>query len=117
MNTLHMDQGDVNSLNQGTINGDDWVQLPLNKRLKIGFEKKMNCDVEFIVGDKKELIPAHKFELASGSPVFNAMFNGDLAEDGKIVVPDIEPNVFRVILEYLYTDELNLREDNALAVL
>lgn len=63
------------------------------------------CDVTFCVGpmeDTAEDISAHKYILVSRSPVFFAMFCGQMAEaasDGMIRVPDVEPDAFRHMLE------------------
>ena len=40
--------------------------------------------VTFIVGAEHEEVHAHKFVLISHSPVFHAMFEGPLAEKGKV---------------------------------
>ena len=56
------------------------------------------CDVTFIVGAEREEVHAHKFMLISRSPVFHAMFEGPLAEKGKIEVPDVDKNIFHTFL-------------------
>ena len=64
------------------------------------------CDVTFSVGqteDSAEEISAHKYMLMSRSPVFFAMFRGQMSEaasdNGTIRVPDVEPDAFRHMLE------------------
>ena len=57
------------------------------------------CDVTFLVGSSKKEVKAHKFILASRSPVFFAMFCGSLPETSETIeVPDIEPFIFRDLL-------------------
>ena len=61
------------------------------------------CDVQFTVGSDSitvEQIGAHKYILIARSPVFYAMFCGDLAEASSepVRVPDIEPLAFRQML-------------------
>ncbi|XP_053373262.1 BTB/POZ domain-containing protein 6-like [Mercenaria mercenaria] len=77
------------------------------------------CDVTFFVGnEKKEEVKAHKFILASRSPVFYAMFCGSLAESSKILqVPDIEHEIFRVLLQFIYTEDCTVNEDNVMPIL
>ena len=64
------------------------------------------CDVTFSVGQTEETaeeISAHKYMLMSRSPVFYAMFCGQMSEaasdNGTIRVPDVEPDAFRHMLE------------------
>ena len=56
-------------------------------------------------------IKAHKTFLAMGSPVFQAMFYGEMAQasgknkdnqDEPIKVPDVEPSAFSDLLEFFY---------------
>lgn len=47
-----------------------------------------------------QVIPAHKYVLATGSSVFYAMFFGGLAEcKQEIEVPDVEPSAFLTLLK------------------
>ena len=64
------------------------------------------CDVTFSVGQTEDSaveISAHKYMLMSRSPVFFAMFRGQMSEaasdNGTIRVPDVEPDAFRHMLE------------------
>ncbi|XP_053373266.1 BTB/POZ domain-containing protein 6-like [Mercenaria mercenaria] len=77
------------------------------------------CDVTFLVGnEKKEEVKAHKFILVSRSPVFYAMFCGSLAESNHTIqVPDIEPEIFRVLLRFIYTEDCTVNEDNNMPLL
>ncbi|KAK2192994.1 hypothetical protein NP493_19g13007 [Ridgeia piscesae] len=84
---------------------------------------RIACDVTFSVGptqDTVEDIAAHKYMLVSRSPVFFAMFCGPMSEttsSGTIRVPDVEPDAFRHMLEYLYSDEVELSDDLVLPIL
>ncbi|XP_053374045.1 BTB/POZ domain-containing protein 6-like [Mercenaria mercenaria] len=77
------------------------------------------CDVTFLAGSsKKEEVKAHKFILASRSPVFYAMFCGSLAESSNTVqIPDIEPGIFRDLLRFIYTEDCTINEDNVMPLL
>jgi len=88
------------------------------------FNNSLMADVTFLVGQPSALdsqrrrIPAHKYILCTGSTVFYAMLYGSLAEvDDEIVVPDVDPDAFLALLNYLYTDEIHLEPDNVLATL
>ena len=66
-------------------------------------------DVKFVVrtsdgeSESKQVIPAHKFVLSIGSPLFEAMFYGELAETRDS--------------SYMYSDEVNLSGSNVMGVL
>ena len=77
-------------------------------------------DVTFIVQDNR--IPAHKVFLATSSPVFDAMFNGPLAQKGKSEVEILDCQDSRDFIEFLryfYVGESNFggSKSNPLAVL
>ena len=53
------------------------------------------------------MIPAHKFVVAIGSPVFCAMFYGKMAEiTDSITLPDCEYDSLLEFFRYLYSDEV-----------
>ena len=59
--------------------------------------------------ESKQMIPAHKFVLSISSPVFKAMFYGELVETrGSIELPDCEYDSLLELLRYIYSDEVNL---------
>lgn len=66
------------------------------------FNNELMADVKFIVGSSgsTQVIPAHRYVLATGSSVFYAMFYGGLAEcEEEIKVPDVEPSAFLTLLK------------------
>lgn len=69
-------------------------------------------DISFRCSDqdeKDEAIKAHKFILASRSPVFEAMFFGAMKEtNDEIKLDDITAETFQLFLRYLYTDDVDL---------
>ena len=77
-------------------------------------------DVKFVAtkSESKQVIPAHKFILAIGSPVFEAMFYGELAETkDTIELPDCDNESLLELFRYMYSDELNLSGSNVMGVL
>ena len=77
--------------------------------------RKFNTDGE---SESKEVIPAHKFVLSIGSPVFQAMFYGEIAETrASIELPDCEYESLLELFRYLYSDEVNLNGSNVMRVL
>ncbi|KAL3090671.1 hypothetical protein niasHS_004463 [Heterodera schachtii] len=98
--------------------------------LKLMLSTGEYADVQFLVGegDAKELLSAHKLILKLASDVFEAMFRFDAKkEQGEnastnypavVEVPDVEAAAFKVMLSFIYTDDLSgLNGDNAMAVL
>ncbi|XP_044584480.1 speckle-type POZ protein B-like [Cotesia glomerata] len=98
---------------------DDYVATnhPIN-RLKASIYKlsddfrdllvaKKKCDVKIQVGGK--IFDAHKLVLTTRSCVFDAMFSHDMKENKKneITIPDVDPDVFEKVLDYIYTDKVD----------
>ena len=88
------------------------------------FNNEHLSDVKFRVrgsdgeSETVRLITAHKFVLSIGSPVFEAMFYGELAETkDTIQLPDCDYESLLELFRYLYSDEVNLSGSNALGVL
>ncbi|KAL3093053.1 hypothetical protein niasHS_004442 [Heterodera schachtii] len=87
-----------------------------------------DMDVYFLVGDgdEKKLVPAHKLILKSASDVFAAMFRFDAKKekaefgsaDCPVEIPDVEAAAFKVMLSFIYAEDLSgLNGNNAMAVL
>ena len=71
----------------------------LDDRMTYMLEQQLMCDVTFLVGPDQAPIKAHKYMLASASPVFYSMFEGPFAEKGEVIIPDIEREAFQDMLE------------------
>lgn len=55
------------------------------------------------------MLAGHKLILAMASPVFEAMFFGGLPEkNDPIEILDVQPDAFKALLEYIYTDKINI---------
>ena len=96
----------------------------IRERTKFVFNNGLFSDVKFLVrqsdgeGESKQVIPAHKFVLSIGSPVFEAMFYGELAETrDAIELPDCEYESLLELFRYMYCDEVNLSGSNVMGVL
>ncbi len=77
-----------------------------NKKM---LHQEIATDVAFMVGRRpnQELIRAHKYILISRSPVFCAMFQGDMKEahsEEAIEVPDGKPVAFRELLRQVHDE-------------
>ena len=79
------------------------------------FENMIHFDVIFNVGDQQ--FTAHKDILVARSPIFAAMFKHSTKENltGEVEVLDIEPDVFKELLRYIYTGEVPLERMDAVA--
>ncbi|KAL5012584.1 hypothetical protein ScPMuIL_011135 [Solemya velum] len=88
----------------------DWqTGKTLSECTQFMLEHEIACDVTFLLGETKQEVRAHKFMLISRSPVFSAMFCGPMAEtQEQITIPDIAPAVFKILLRYMYSDQLSL---------
>lgn len=68
-------------------------------------------DCKFIVGQEphQQTLEAHKLFLAMSSPVFEAMFFGGIPEKNDVIpIRDVQPEAFKAMLEYIYTDRVSL---------
>ena len=91
------------------------------------FNQDLLSDVKFLVpvsnhteseSKRVKVIPAHKFVLAIGSPVFFAMFYGQLVDPAdSIELPDCDFESLLELFRYLYTDNVNLNGNNVMQVL
>ena len=106
---------------------DRWQisRATIRERNKYMFQNSLLSDVKFVMRksntselDEKDVISAHKYILAISSPVFFAMFYGDLAEKrNTIECPDCSSEGFLELLRYMYYDEVILTGNNVMQVL
>ena len=69
-------------------------------------------------GSESKNISAHKFVLAISSPVFYAMFYGELAETKDFVeISDCEYESLLELFRFIYSDEANLTPDNVMQLM
>ncbi|XP_078540865.1 BTB/POZ domain-containing protein 1 isoform X2 [Lissotriton helveticus] len=92
----------------------------LQERFTFLFNNELLSDVRFVVGKDRtaQRIPAHRFVLAAGSAVFDAMFNGGMATtSAEIELPDVEPAAFLALLRFLYSDEVQIGPETVMTTL
>ncbi|XP_033735167.1 BTB/POZ domain-containing protein 6-like [Pecten maximus] len=93
--------------------------LSLLESMDYMLTNEVDCDISFKLGKAGlDVVPAHKFVLASRSSVFRAMLYGPLAEKGCLVdIPDVESDIFKCFLRYVYTDKCTTTSDNVTALM
>ena len=108
---------------------DNWqTKRPtISERTKFIFNNELLSDVKFVVPaslnesetrKSQKSIPAHKFVLAISSPVFFAMFYGEMAETaGTVQLPDCDYESLLELFRYLYSDDVKLSGSNVMQVL
>ena len=113
---------------------DNWQTLrpTISDRTKFIFNNELLSDVKFVVPasyneesespedpkSRKCMIPAHKFVLAISSPVYYAMFYGEMAETADTIqLPDCDYESLLELFRFLYSDEVNLSGSNVMQVL
>lgn len=77
------------------------------------------ADVHFVFNKNGEVkkLPAHKYMLGIGSPVFHSMFNGHLKEDGDVSIVDATIEAFGEFLQFFYLADVKLTIENAADVM
>ena len=99
----------------------------VREKITFLFNNDVLSDVTFVIRSScgendakrsKMVIPAHKFLLSIYSPVFYAMFCGEMAEKSDTIdLPDCEYEGMLEMLRYMYSNEVELNERNVLQVL
>ena len=86
-----------------------------NNSLFILYRKNYLCDVVLLTSDQQKEFPAHKAVLASCSPYFYAMFHHRFDENhqNRITLKDIDPKALGLLLDFLYTSEIQVSQENA----
>ena len=109
-----------------TVNNEFWqstARSTLSERCKFIFNLELLSDVTFVVqdtqgGSERKSIPAHKFVLAISSPVFYAMFYGELAETkDSVEISDCDYESLLELFRFIYNDKANLTPDNVMQVM
>ena len=110
----------------GAVRNDFWhltASSTIKERCKAIFNQELLSDVKFVVrdsqgGSESKKIPAHKFVLAISSPVFFAMFYGELAEtNDSVEIYDCEYESLLELFRFIYSDEANLNPDNVMQLM
>jgi hypothetical protein len=86
----------------------------ISKKIASLLLSSSRSDVTFLVGEEPEVqsFPAHQLILSLSSPVFDAMFKWQLTFDKiEIRMNDEDPEAFKAVLRYLYTDEPQLNDE------
>ena len=109
-----------------SVGDENWqtTRPTIRERAKFVFNNDRLSDIKFVVrkmdgeSESKQVIPAHKFVLSISSPVFEAMFYGELAETrDTIELPDCDYEGLLELFRYMYSDKANLSGSNVMGVL
>ena len=101
----------------------DWQtsKRAIQERTSFLFNNPLMSDIRFVFASPnrgKSVLHAHKLILAIGSPVFEAMFFGAMAEQDEILeLPDVNSEQLLEFLRFLYCDEVWLSVANVRGVL
>ena len=78
------------------------------------FNNPVISDIKFAFPNHvKRVIPAHKYVVSISSPVFFAIFYGELREKKETIdITDCDPEIFLQFLRFLYCDDANFRNVN-----
>ncbi|KAK3588856.1 hypothetical protein CHS0354_035998 [Potamilus streckersoni] len=79
--------------------------------------KQIETDVTFLVGERKEPIKAHKYVLISRSSVFYDMLCGPVHNSNEIRITDIESEIFKQVLLFIYCEDITIDLNNVHGIL
>ncbi|XP_055389824.1 uncharacterized protein LOC129618834 isoform X2 [Condylostylus longicornis] len=90
--------------------GDIVIENKENLRKKKIIETKLGVDCKFLVGKEpnQKIFSGHKIILAIASPTFESYFCGNLPPEDVIKVPDVDPHIFQMMMDYIYLDEIKI---------
>ncbi|KAH9399419.1 hypothetical protein TYRP_017831 [Tyrophagus putrescentiae] len=96
------------------LNSQTQVCRDLEKLRKSGTFTDVTVIVEKKQTKERKEFPAHKAILSARSDVFAAMFNAKYVENltNKVVIDDIEPNIFQELLNYIYYGQVSMDLQN-----
>lgn len=101
--------------------GQDWQlnKKSVQERNACMFNNAEMSDIQLSCGETyKEVFYAHKYVLATSSPVFHRMFHGSLPETSSVVhLTDTDKESLEAFLCYLYTDQTPTEPELALKVM
>jgi speckle-type POZ protein len=82
--------------------------LSITSAVRSLYNNPASYDVEIFVGPQNERFFAHKCILSARSEMFEAMFSCKMREacTGEITFAEHDPEVFKALLLFLYTDDL-----------
>ena len=104
-----------------TQTGQDWQmnKRSVQERNACMFNNAEMSDIQLSCGEtSKDIFYAHKYVLATSSPVFHRMFYGSLPETSSVVhLTDADKESLDAFLRYLYTDETPDSPDLTLKVM
>ena len=110
----------------GAVKNDFWqwtARSTIRERCKSIFNQDPLSDVKFVVRDSKggsesKNIPAQKFVLAISSPVFNAMFYGELAETkDSVEISDCEYESLLELFRFIYSEKANFTPNTVMQLM
>uniref|UniRef100_A0A336MWU7 CSON002446 protein n=1 Tax=Culicoides sonorensis TaxID=179676 RepID=A0A336MWU7_CULSO len=97
-------------MSQGSFNINVYKNLAASLSNMINDETRK--DVTFVFKDSEVEIKAHKLVLENASPVFKSMFSGNFAEDDKVEIHDIKPDIFQVLMNGIYLRPISIQESD-----
>lgn len=111
--------GSATSLSNTSINMAQAFCSEMMKTMNEFRDANVLCDITICVDGKT--FSAHRTVLAASSPYFKALFastlNGSSAENKPVVLTDIDSECMENLLNYIYTGEIELTNDNIKAVI
>ncbi|XP_013907369.1 PREDICTED: kelch-like protein 2 [Thamnophis sirtalis] len=112
-----LDLKDDNTEKRCPATVNPWHIIKAFKVLNELRSQNLLCDVTIVAEDME--IAAHRVVLAACSPYFLAMFTGEMSESQakKVRIKEVDGWTLKMIIEYIYTGEITVTEENVQVLL
>lgn len=113
-NCINCSQNESMTLTIRINHEEEKVPASIVEYYKVFSGKVGRCDVTFVV--KNTEIKAHRLILKARSEVFNKMFDSEMPEKKtmRLEVTNVEPDDFKLLLNYIYTGLLDTNDPKKL---
>ncbi|KAG4067698.1 hypothetical protein HA402_005470 [Bradysia odoriphaga] len=86
--------------------------LKISQCIEYLLGNKLYSDIEFRFKNSNVTFNGHKFIIGLRSTVFHTMFYGSIPANQICEIEDIQPTIFWNMLQFIYTDEVSICEQN-----
>ena len=88
------------------------------QQMKLGLFSKEFSDVKFVVGDQRKVIHGHRIIIGLRCPLLQKLFQESSSKpEVPIVLADVSPETFQLMLEFMYTNSVQMNNNSSMDLL